>query len=309
MNECVGVGTMPRGDLIETINELTEVDAFSTLKILCEAFDGAESDAIVEACARVRPSRTWANLLINSDVKFPIDLILQLLPKATVCEKIVALEKYRSDMSDEQIGNCINDINNSFAQDNYDADNCAEQLISNLDTFKLIEEPDIVLIFMMYIAAKQDEMSQELVDAINAKVTDALSPRLRVVNKFFNAGWLKKNNQNVKCSQLVEDAKKIFVDAFKLDADSLDNNSRYAKWKFETTESKILGKAHFAAFTSTVFKCENPDCSQHDIGVYLSHCWNCGEIIDSRDSRGKDGGFYICAHCSSGRPTSNRYYD
>jgi cold shock CspA family protein len=51
---------------------------------------------------------------------------------------------------------------------------------------------------------------------------------------------------------------------------------------------------HPARYNSTVAHC--PD--GHG-GVYFNHCSNCERIIDSRESRVKEGKYYICIHCGS----------
>ena len=57
---------------------------------------------------------------------------------------------------------------------------------------------------------------------------------------------------------------------------------------------------HFAVFSSTTFQCKNPDCSDKDGVVYLSYCWHCKSLIDSRDSHVKIKGYYLCESCGAG---------
>jgi hypothetical protein len=62
---------------------------------------------------------------------------------------------------------------------------------------------------------------------------------------------------------------------------------------------------NLAVYNSTVFSCASG--IGHDLNIFLSHCWGCGQIIDSRESRIRIEGFYICIHCGSGPRTSERY--
>lgn len=60
-------------------------------------------------------------------------------------------------------------------------------------------------------------------------------------------------------------------------------------------------------FRVTVFGCQQGD--NHDKGIYLNECWGwgCHQIIDNRESKFKQEGYYICIHCGSGSPNSNTY--
>lgn len=69
---------------------------------------------------------------------------------------------------------------------------------------------------------------------------------------------------------------------------------------------KPVGKSNYAFYGVTRFHCEQEDCEEKEIEIYLSHCLNpkCPEIIDSRDSvrckpQGHDHscGWYICNFC------------
>jgi DNA-directed RNA polymerase subunit RPC12/RpoP len=51
-----------------------------------------------------------------------------------------------------------------------------------------------------------------------------------------------------------------------------------------------------AAYNSTVAYC--PD--GHGDQIYFNHCWNCRNIIDSRESSIQHEGYYICIYCGSG---------
>ncbi|MBN1153009.1 MAG: hypothetical protein JXA58_07350 [Dehalococcoidia bacterium] len=66
------------------------------------------------------------------------------------------------------------------------------------------------------------------------------------------------------------------------------------------------GYARFLArFHVTVLSCRQ--AGDHDMNVYLNQCWACGEIIDSRESRHQEDGYYVCIHCGSGPEESNTY--
>ncbi|WP_318471995.1 hypothetical protein [Photobacterium leiognathi] len=57
-----------------------------------------------------------------------------------------------------------------------------------------------------------------------------------------------------------------------------------------------------AAYRTTVFKCVNETCLQTGENIYINHCngLKCGEIIDSRTSKGKcPSGWHICQSCNS----------
>jgi len=55
---------------------------------------------------------------------------------------------------------------------------------------------------------------------------------------------------------------------------------------------------NLAAYNSTVVSCLRG--ADHDHDVYLSHCWACGNIIDSREAKERVDGFYLCQQCGSG---------
>ena len=57
---------------------------------------------------------------------------------------------------------------------------------------------------------------------------------------------------------------------------------------------------HIAAYMTTLTKpCASslPGC---DKAVYINHCKGCRKIIDSRDSRRRDGDYYVCISCATG---------
>lgn len=74
---------------------------------------------------------------------------------------------------------------------------------------------------------------------------------------------------------------------------SMINNFGYAK--------------NLAVYNSTVVSCNELE-EGHDKNVYLSHCWNCHEVIDSREGSVREEGFYLCIHCGNGPQESETYY-
>jgi len=87
------------------------------------------------------------------------------------------------------------------------------------------------------------------------------------------AGWINRINEireKIRCSNC---------------GSVMISNKKYSK--------------NFAAYNATVFNCAHGD--GHDHNVYLSHCWACRTIIDSRQNRIKDkDGYYLCLQCGSG---------
>lgn len=62
---------------------------------------------------------------------------------------------------------------------------------------------------------------------------------------------------------------------------------------------------NLAKYNATVVSCQ--DGVNHDKDIYLNHCWACHKIIDSRESRIRKEGYYICIHCGSGPQFETRY--
>jgi|TARA_B100001971_G_scaffold124772_1_gene114880 hypothetical protein len=78
-------------------------------------------------------------------------------------------------------------------------------------------------------------------------------------------------------------------------------NWKFAKtfaveYQIESQDKKYKNKS--AAYRVTVFHCQNNDCGEHKINYYISHCIECGKIIDSRDELNKcEEGLIICYDC------------
>ena len=78
-------------------------------------------------------------------------------------------------------------------------------------------------------------------------------------------------------------------------------NWKYAKtfvveYQIESEDKKYKNKS--AAYRVNVFYCQNNDCGEHKINYYISHCIECGKIIDSRDEVNKcEEGLVICHDC------------
>ncbi|MCK9313208.1 MAG: hypothetical protein M0P20_04050 [Methanocorpusculum sp.] len=110
----------------------------------------------------------------------------------------------------------------------------------------------------------------EFLSAIN------VSPRLLELskpNEYTNrmAGWLNR---------LIEIRTRLKCNVC---GKPLTSNMKYSK--------------NLARYNSTVFYC--PD--NHGGQIYISHCWSCHKIIDSRECQHRDsGGFYVCTNCGSG---------
>ncbi len=48
------------------------------------------------------------------------------------------------------------------------------------------------------------------------------------------------------------------------------------------------------------FSCINPNCSEYNKEIYLNYCYHCKKgLIDSRDDKQCENGFYICPECAS----------
>ena len=69
-------------------------------------------------------------------------------------------------------------------------------------------------------------------------------------------------------------------------------NTRYAK--------------NLAAYHVTVAGCPNR-APGHDLDVYLSHCWGCESIIDSRTGPIRVEQLYLCLQCGSGPQRSDSF--
>ncbi|WP_341518288.1 cold shock domain-containing protein [Bacillus paramobilis] len=91
------------------------------------------------------------------------------------------------------------------------------------------------------------------------------------INKL--AGWINRLNEireRLKCSKCRQ---------------IMQNNFEY---------SKIFT----AVYRTTIATCR--EGIPHDHNVYLSHCWGCESIIDSRESPIRVGHYYLCHKCGSG---------
>lgn len=109
-----------------------------------------------------------------------------------------------------------------------------------------------------------------------------LFPEIRNSNEYVRklGGWLNRLNEireRIKCKKC---------------GDVLVSDTRYSK-------------DFFAAYNATVFDCRNGH--EHDQSVYLSHCWACREIIDSRENRFRSNRYYLCLHCGSGKKHDNTF--
>ena len=78
-------------------------------------------------------------------------------------------------------------------------------------------------------------------------------------------------------------------------------NMSYARVDYMTIENGQLVKRDMApAYRLTVFECPEPLCNEYEKGYYISHCYGCNGLVDSRDSTTKcDSDRYICRKCAS----------
>lgn len=86
-------------------------------------------------------------------------------------------------------------------------------------------------------------------------------------------GWINRLNEireRLKCSKCGE---------------TLVSNTKYSA-------------KDIAVYNATVFYCK--EGIGHDESVYISHCWACRRIIDSRKNRIQYNKYYLCLECGSG---------
>ena len=52
------------------------------------------------------------------------------------------------------------------------------------------------------------------------------------------------------------------------------------------------------------------DPNNHDTNIYLNYCWNCNEVIDSRECKNNFKGYYLCMFCgAAGKKDSPAYIE
>lgn len=132
----------------------------------------------------------------------------------------------------------------------------------------------------IYADCSQDWVNWTLLELLEITNVTPVLDELRNPEDYVNklAGWINRLNdirQRLKCSKCGR---------------IMRSDKRYAKF--------------LATFNATVFSCLQGQ--SHDI-VYINVCWGCENIIDSRESRIKVEGFYLCLHCGSGPKTSKEY--
>ena len=78
-------------------------------------------------------------------------------------------------------------------------------------------------------------------------------------------------------------------------------NMSYARVDYMAIENGQLVKRDMApAYRLTVFECPDNQCIEFKNGYYISHCYGCNALVDSRDSTAKcDASRYICRSCAS----------
>lgn len=76
---------------------------------------------------------------------------------------------------------------------------------------------------------------------------------------------------------------------------------RKAMKKYKVIQCKSCGHLIFPDKSSsnsyTYFACKNPDCIEYNKSYYINTCFNCGELIDARESAKCSNGRYICSSC------------
>ena len=76
---------------------------------------------------------------------------------------------------------------------------------------------------------------------------------------------------------------------------------RKAIKKYDTIQCKSCGHLMFPNNSNsnnyTYFACKNPDCIEYNKSYYINTCFNCGILIDSRESKKCSNGRYICSSC------------
>jgi DNA-directed RNA polymerase subunit RPC12/RpoP len=118
----------------------------------------------------------------------------------------------------------------------------------------------------------------EVIDSLNIIPSiDGINKPYEYVQKM--SGWINRLNEirsRLKCTSCGK---------------ALISNKKYAK--------------NLAAYNSTIFFC---DCGDKlNSSVYISHCWACRKIIDSREGNIQIDKYYLCIQCSSGPLKSESY--
>ncbi|MGS7465497.1 cold shock domain-containing protein [Bacillus paranthracis] len=73
-------------------------------------------------------------------------------------------------------------------------------------------------------------------------------------------------------------------------------------------KSNLKYAKHLAVYNQTVFHCIHMfETTPHDRETYISHCWSCKEIIDSRDGFQRLEDYYLCVECGSGHMKSKTH--
>ncbi|MED3396738.1 MULTISPECIES: cold shock domain-containing protein [Bacillus cereus group] len=73
-------------------------------------------------------------------------------------------------------------------------------------------------------------------------------------------------------------------------------------------KSNINYAKRLAVYNQTIFHCVHMfETTSHDRETYISHCWSCKEIIDSRDGYQRLEDYYLCVECGSGHAKSKTH--
>lgn len=132
----------------------------------------------------------------------------------------------------------------------------------------------------LYAECRQDWKDWSLLELLQATGVVPSLPDLKsdeYVQKL--SGWINRLNEirdRLKCSVCSQ---------------TMTPNLKYSK--------------DLARYNMTVASCKKGN--DHDRNIYFNHCWACYQIIDSRESKIKLDGLYICIHCGSGAKKSHNY--
>lgn len=73
-------------------------------------------------------------------------------------------------------------------------------------------------------------------------------------------------------------------------------------------KSNLTYAKNLAVYNPTVFHCiHRLNSEPHDNDTYISHCWACQKVIDSRDGSHRYENYYLCVECGSGPVKSQTF--
>ena len=202
-------------------------------------FDTAKVKELIINFAEKYP-RDWANVVLTCDENFPTELILKLFPYATDENKLAALKKYCGQFTDDELFTCTEKISSSLLKEiaysikiNRPNDwqdiisKCVDKslfkhawidlLLDDFENFKQVKLSATTRILMMYKAAKEDKISQTLVDEFEKKLKRPPSPvtiMTQLVYAYFRAGYEKISGNETASRQYLRKADDLFLKLF-----------------------------------------------------------------------------------------------